>query len=94
MRKVQLKLKSKLLIYILSTFTVIYVVALFYISGNFKKNAYQNASEIIKRTSYEYKNKIELDLGKLLEVVFSKRNIYNNYKSIPRESLNFFYDQI
>ncbi|HNV53346.1 MAG TPA: cache domain-containing protein, partial [Tenuifilaceae bacterium] len=94
MRKVQLKLKSKLLVYILSAFTVIYVIALFYISSNFKKNAYQNASEIIKRTSYEYKNKIEFDLGKLMEVVISKRNIYNIYQSIPKESLNFFYDQI
>lgn len=94
MRIVQLKLKNKLLLFILSAFTVIYVIALLYISSNFKGNAYRNANEIIKRTSYEYKNKIEYDLGKLMEVVISKRNIYNNYKSIPKESLNFFYDQI
>lgn len=94
MKRFQLKLKNKLLISILTAFTLIYIVALAYVSNNFKKNAYLNATEIIKRTSYEYKNKIEYDLGKLMEVVTSKRNIYNNYKAIPKESLNFFYDQI
>ncbi|MCB8965034.1 MAG: HAMP domain-containing protein [Bacteroidales bacterium] len=94
MSRTRLKLKNKILLYILSAFTVIYVVALVYVSSNFKRNAYKNANEIIKRTSYEYKNRIEYDLGKLMEVVISKRNIYNSYKSIPAESLNFFYDQI
>lgn len=94
MKRFQLKLKNKLLIYILTAFTLIYIVALAYVSNNFKKNAYLNATEIIKRTSYEYKNKIEYDLGKLMEVVINNRNVYNNYKVIPKESLNFFYDQI
>lgn len=94
MKKIQLKLKNKLLIYILSAFTVVYVVALIYVSISYKRNAYENANDIIKRTSYEYKNRIEYDLGKLMEVVVNNRNVYNNYQAIPKESLNFFYDQI
>jgi methyl-accepting chemotaxis protein len=91
---IHLKLKAKLLVFILVSFTVIYAITLGYVSVNLKENAYENSKEIIRRTSYEYKNLIEHDLNKLQQVVVSNRNVYNRYELIPRDQLNFYYDQI
>jgi len=90
----KLKLKAKLLVFILTSFTIIYAFALGYVSINLRKNAYYNSKEAIRLTSFEYKNLIQHDLNKLQEVVVSNRNVYNRYEMLPRASLDFYYDQI
>lgn len=87
-------LKINLLASILGVSTLIYGVALVYLSTSFRDNAYSDSEEIIRRTSYEYKNLIEYDLGKLMEVAETYRDVYNRYQYIPEEDRDFFYDQL
>ena len=87
-------LKTNLLVSILSTFTIVYVVVLGLLIGYFRRDGYQKSEEIIRRTAYEYKNLIEYDLGKLMEVTSTYRDVYNRYEMIPPEDVNFFYDQL
>ncbi|MDY0199673.1 MAG: methyl-accepting chemotaxis protein [Tenuifilaceae bacterium] len=87
-------LKINLLASILGAFTLIYGVALAYLSTNFRSNSYSDSAEVIKHTSYENKNLIEYDLGKLMEVSTAYRDIYNRYQYINEEDRNFFYDQL
>lgn len=94
MKRTKMGLKFKLLLYILLPFTLIYASALGYLSESFKNNAYSNAQEIIRKTAYEYKSRIEYDLGKLMEVVVSNRNLYNKYTEMPQEAVNPFYDRV
>jgi methyl-accepting chemotaxis protein len=87
-------LKTNLLVSILGVFTLIYGFALTYISINFRANAYSDSQEVIYRTTYEYKNLIEYDLGRYMEVASTFRDVYNRYDHIPKEDREFFYDQL
>ena len=87
-------LKVSLLASILGVFTLVYGVALVYLSTNFRNNAYSDSEEIIRHTSYEFKNLIEYDLGKLMEVATTFRDVYNRYETIPEVDRDFYYDQL
>ncbi|HZJ73778.1 MAG TPA: methyl-accepting chemotaxis protein [Perlabentimonas sp.] len=93
-KHLQKSLKANLLASILGVFTIVYGAALVYLSTNFRSNAYSDSKEIISRTSNEYKNLIEYDLGKLMEVAETYRDVYNRYQYIPEEDRDFFYDQL
>lgn len=93
-KNLQKSLKIKLLVSILGVFTFIYGVSLVYISTSFRGNAFSDSEEIIRRTSYEYKNLIEYDLGKLMEVSKTFSDVYSRYQFIPEEDRDFFYDQL
>ncbi len=77
--KLNLKLKGKLIFYILASFTVIYGITLGFISRDLHQNAQADAKEIIQSNLLESRNIIQGDLIRVYESVTTLRNIYERY---------------
>jgi methyl-accepting chemotaxis protein len=86
--------RARLFVFILVSFTIIYSVALGFISSTFRENALDSAMQIIEKTAGEFRNLIQSDLGKHMEVVIRNRDVFNRYTYLPKDNLNLFYDQI
>lgn len=79
---------------ILGVFTLIYGFALIYISLSFSDNAYNDSQNVVYRTTNEYKNLIEYDLGKYMEVATTYRDVYNRFDQIPEEDREAYFDHL
>jgi len=88
------KLKLKLNVYILSAATIIYCIAIGYISYQLKKITYTDSVEIVKSTAREHRNIISDELNVMMESARTMRNIFGNYKNIESEQRDAFFDQI
>jgi methyl-accepting chemotaxis protein len=76
---INLRLKSKLLVYILVSFTLIYGATLTFISFQLKQNALKNSEEIIDANLNASCNLIQNDINQVISSVNTIRDNYNNY---------------
>lgn len=91
-RRFNLKLKLK--VYILSAATIIYCIAIGYISYRLREITYSNSIEIVKGSTREYRNKISDELNTMMETARTMRNIFSDYKKFDPARRDAFFDQI
>ncbi|MBI9063615.1 MAG: methyl-accepting chemotaxis protein [Marinilabiliaceae bacterium] len=92
--KLNLKLKGKLLLYILSSFTIIYGVTLGFISNDLRNNAYHDSKEIIDSNVLEYRNLIQSDLIRIREAAKTIKDIFERYEKFDPTEREIYYDDI
>lgn len=80
-----LKLKSKLLLYVLSSFTIIYGVTLGYVSTNIRNNSLSDSKEIIDANLQSYRNLIQDDINLIFKGVTTIHDFYNDYLEMDEE---------
>ncbi len=76
---INLRLKSKLLVYTLASFTLIYGATLAYISFSLKKNALEDSKAIIDANLEASRNQIQDDINQVITSTNTIRDIYNDY---------------
>ena len=89
MSKRRINLKQKLAISILSAATIIYCIAIGYISYNLRDIAYSDSVEIVKGSTREYRNKISEELNVMMESARTMRNVFathNKYSPVQRDA--------
>ncbi len=89
-----LRLKGKLVTYVLVSFTLIYGLTLGYTSYHLRSNAFSDAREIIINSTRSYKNVIQNDLGKVLESEKTLRDVFSHYDHFETKSRDAMYDDI
>ncbi|GEM_PF-1802644 len=82
---INLRLKSRLLAYILISFTVIYGITLGYISYSLKNNTLNDSKAIIDSNLKASRNLIQNDINQVITATNTIRNIYNDYFSMDIE---------
>jgi methyl-accepting chemotaxis protein len=87
-------LKLKLNLYILSAATIIYCVAIGYISWRMKNIAYSDSVEIVKGATREYQNKISNELNVMMESARTMKNAFEDFKKLKPENRDDFYDHL
>ncbi|MCX6270348.1 MAG: methyl-accepting chemotaxis protein [Bacteroidetes bacterium] len=91
---VYLRLRGKILLPVLLSFTLIFGTAIGIVSYYLKKNAYADSQEIIRATTREYKNLIQSDLNKVLESTVTLRDVFARYQHFDPQTRDLFYDDI
>ncbi|MCG8579528.1 MAG: methyl-accepting chemotaxis protein [Bacteroidales bacterium] len=94
MNKLNLRLKSKLLLYILASFTVIYGATLGYISISLKNNALADSKAIIDANLKASRNLIQSDINQVITAVNTTRDNYNHYLSTDESYRDAVYDKL
>lgn len=85
------KLKLRLNVYILSTATLIYCIAIGYISWRLKVTAYTDSVEIVKGSTREYQNRISEELNVMMESARTMEHIFSSHRKFePKDRDNFF----
>ena len=88
------KLKRKLNFYILIPATIIYCLAIGYISFQLKNIAYSESVEIVKSSARENRNKISEDLNVMMESARTMRNVFTTYKKYEPAQRDAFFESI
>ena len=94
MSKRRFSLKLKLNVFILSAATIIYCIAIGYVSYRLKTIAYANSVEIVKGSTREYRNQISEKLNVMMESARTLRNVFithNKYTPVQRDA---FFDAV
>lgn len=94
MSRRRFKLKLKLNVYILSAATIIYCIAIGYISYRLKEIAYADSVEIVKGSTREYRNKISEGLNVMMESARTMKNAFEVYQKLNPENREEFYDHL
>lgn len=94
MSRSRIKLRVKLNVYILSAATVIYCLALGYISLRLRNIAYNDSMEIVKGSAREYRNKISEELNVMMESARTIKNAFEGYQNENPATRDKFYDQL
>jgi methyl-accepting chemotaxis protein len=81
-------------IYILSAATIIYCITIGYISFRLQKIAYNDAVEIVRGSTREYRNKISEELNVMMESARTLKNAFEDYKKLKAPNRDEFYDQL
>jgi len=81
--KVKMNLKTKMLVYILTSALVIYAFVLGYISVKLNKIAFNNAKELTTTYAREYANNTKADLSVDMNMTRALANISMGYKNLP-----------
>ncbi len=94
MRRRRFTLKQKLNVYILSVATLIYCLAIGYISYRLSEISYANSVEIVKGSTREYQNKISEELTVMMESARTIKNAYGAYTRLAPENRDDFYNNL
>jgi methyl-accepting chemotaxis protein len=94
MSKRRFSLKLKLNVYILSAATVIYCVAIGFVSYRLKTIAYTDSVEIVKGSTREYRNKISEDLNVMMESARTLRNVFITHDKFTPVQRDAFFETI
>jgi len=89
-----LRLKGKLLLYILTSFTLIYGISLGYTSINLKNNALADSKEIIDANLQTYRNLIQDDLNQVIQSTLTMRDNFSYYLDMDTTYRDKVYDQM
>ncbi len=81
--KVKMNLKSKMLVYILTTSSIIYALALGYVSLKLNSIAFDNAKELTHTYAREYANYTKADLSVDMNMTRALADVSKIYKSLP-----------
>lgn len=87
-------LKLKLNVYILSAATIIYCLAIGYISYRLKEIAYSDSVEIVKGSTRENRNKISEELNVMMESARTMRNVFSTYDKYTPAQRDAFFDNV
>ena len=90
----RISIRTKLLIYILSTAVIIFVATLGYIITNTNNNAIKDAEKFVNSTAQEYANKVKAELDSDIATCRSLTYAFGGYKDIDRDQRILIYDQI
>ncbi|HEX7585055.1 MAG TPA: cache domain-containing protein [Prolixibacteraceae bacterium] len=94
MSRRRFKLKLKLNVYILSAATIIYCIAIGYISYRLREIAYADSVEIVKGSTREYRNKISEGLNVMMESARTMRNVFRTHKKYEPAQRDAFFENI
>ncbi|MBK3517589.1 methyl-accepting chemotaxis protein [Carboxylicivirga marina] len=94
MSRINLRLKSKLLLYILVSFTLIYGATLSYISFSLKKNALEDSKAIIDANLKASSNLIQNDINQVVVSTNTIRDSYHNYLGMDETYRRKVFDDI
>lgn len=94
MKQRRFKLKRKLNFYILIPATIIYCLAIGYISFQLKEITYSESIEIVKTTTRENRNKISEHLNVIMESARTLRNIFSTHKKYEPAQRDAFFENI
>src|SRR5665648_578611 len=94
MSRRRFKIKLKLYVYILSSATIIYCIAIGYISYKLQKIAYTDSIEIVKGSTREYRNKISDELNVMMESARTMRNVFTTHKKYDPAQRDAFFENI
>ena len=94
MKQRRFKLKRKLNLYILIPATIIYCLAIGYISFQLKEITYSESIEIVKTTTRENRNKISEHLNVIMESARTLRNIFSTHKKYELAQRDAFFENI
>ncbi len=89
----RLRLKGKILVPILISFTVIYAIALGYVSTSLRRMAEDNSRDLIRSTTREYRNQIQNDLDRVRVTTTTLRDMFSRYQNFTEEDRTAFFDQ-
>jgi methyl-accepting chemotaxis protein len=82
-----MNLKTKMLVYILTSTLVIYALALGYVSIKLNKIAFDNAKELTTTYAREYANNTKADLSVDMNMTRALANVSMGYKNLPPDQM-------
>ena len=94
MSRRRFNLKQKLNVYILSAATIIYCLAIGYISYRLTSIAYRNSIEIVKGSTREYRNKVSDELNSMMESARTLSNVFSTHKKYEPAQRDAFFEKI
>jgi methyl-accepting chemotaxis protein len=83
--KINLNLKNKMQLFLITISVIIYGTAIGYISFNAKKSAYENSVDLVNAEAGKHANQIQSDLNEYMAVVRTLSKAYTVYEDMPRE---------
>ncbi|MEA2107611.1 MAG: GAF domain-containing protein [Bacteroidota bacterium] len=83
--KINLNLKNKMQLFLITISVIIYIAAIGYISINAKKSAYKNSVDLVNAEAGKHANKIQSDLNEYMAVVRTLSKAFSIYEDMPRE---------
>ena len=93
--KVKMNLKTKMLVYILTATSIIYALALGYVSLKLNNLAYENAKKLTQTYAREYANYTKADLSVDMNMTRALANIAMGYKNLdPKKRKDIHLDMI
>ncbi|MCD6180427.1 MAG: hypothetical protein J7K39_11045 [Bacteroidales bacterium] len=90
----RLNLKTKLNLYILGIATVVYGIAIGYISFQLKKSTYSDSAALTSAYAREYRNKVQDDLNKIMVSTRTLSDALGDHKNYSRKSGDIFYNDL
>ncbi|HAH25243.1 MAG TPA: hypothetical protein DCL77_16055 [Prolixibacteraceae bacterium] len=94
MSKRRFSLKLKLNVFILSAATIIYCIAIGYVSYRLKTIAYSDSVEIVKSSNREYRNKISEELNVMMESARTLRNVFSTHAKYTAAERDAFFNEV
>jgi PAS domain S-box-containing protein len=88
-----MRIKTKMLLSILLTTSLIYIGAIGYISMRYRVMAVKNAEELANTTVREYANQVETSLNEDIAVGRSMAQVFTGYQSLTHELREQIYDE-
>jgi len=85
--KVKMNLKTKMLVYILTVSSVIYALALGYVSLKLNNIAFENAKELTNTYAREYANYTKADLSVDMNMARALAQVSKVYKNLPPDQM-------
>ena len=85
--KIKMNLKTKMLLYILIASSIIYALALGYVSLKLNNIAYDNAKKLTNAYAKEYANYTKADISVDMNMVRSIGQISEGYKTFPPDRM-------
>ena len=82
----RINLKTKLNLYILTVATVVYGVAIGYISFQLKNSTYSDSAALASAYTREYRNKVQDDLNKIVISTRTLSNALGNHKKYSEKN--------
>ena len=82
---VRFKLKTRLIVYILSVTTLVYCVSIAIIISRTREKSYSEATKLADSQTAQYANLAKVSLDSYMHSTNTIRTIFENYKQIPEE---------
>jgi PAS domain S-box-containing protein len=92
--KLQMKLKHKIQVLIISISAVIYISAIAYISINARQSTYKNTKSLIDNQVAKFSNQIQGQMNENMAVVRTLALGFSNYDYLPKDSMMKFVNKM
>ncbi len=90
----RLNLKTKLNLYILTVATIVYGIAIGYISLQLKNSTYKDSAKLATAYTREYRNKVQDDLNQIMEVTRTLSNYFGDHKKYKAKDRDVFFEDM